>query len=828
MSLQDFKEYELYPALWDRVPQAFPELGFVFKGGYWRSSKHIDGSSSHSADQTFIHHRRKDLIKDQTGSAMSLIDYVMQRDRCDFIRAMEILASVCGLSLPNTDTEEYREYQERQERRQKALSIFKAALWSDEALPVREQLKARGWSDEEIKSAELGYISPSIKEQLNDSDFNVAAIGTTNRLVIPFRTGTRLQGFKFRATDEAARVKYMNSLGLSKASALCYIGVGCNDATVVEGELDALHAIVRGASNVVATTGGAITEAQVKDALRRGVKRFTLLFDNDAKGLEFTASSIRIIEGTGASCYIATLPAEYKDTDEYLKSHSIEQWQRVIDEAAPAYMWKLQRIIDGYASKGDELTHKDREDFFKQIEALLNDKATRVEDREMIYTTLKLSLSPDYVNVDEFRAYVDRAYMRKLAKQRADEIQRASTEITELLTQHKVDEALSVMRRTSQEQTATEKASEFARVFAPRTAEEYMSMLSEVKDGIPTGFIFKDDKHSTELKLNAGLTFVCAYRGHGKTTFLNNIALNEAQRNRRLNNAKSVLYFSYEVNKRRLVADMLNTYVNDKYISKNPYETILSTFKVGAQAGKQMFTSRREDGKTRDEAYNNYCTKRDEFFREYLCSGALVIVDENYKVGELLEAIKYYINAREVSLVCIDYAQLIYSEDFSRARTEEIKQVVNQIKDYANKAGIPFVLAAQFNREVDSPVSVDTKNIGEGGDFERIADTVIGLFNLKELHPLPRNDKEEKAAQKLLTALGVATYQQGETLKPIEGKLFCRLLKRRYGYFPIDMVFDWEGRTKRIEPNCPEALLGEDAGDEAKITAREQVELFPF
>jgi hypothetical protein len=181
-----------------------------------------------------------------------------------------------------------------------------------------------------------------------------------------------------------------------------------------------------------------------------------------------------------------------------------------------------------------------------------------------------------------------------------------------------------------------------------------------------------------------------------------------------------------------------------------------------------------------------------------------------------LEAIKYYIKSREVSLVCIDYAQLIYSEDFSRARTEEIKQVVNQIKDYANKQGIPFVLAAQFNREVESPVSVDTKSIGEGGDFERIADTVIGLFNLKELHYITKNgsdSKENNEAKKLLTSLGVATYGTGEGLQPIEGKLFARLLKRRYGYFPIDTVFDWEGRTKKITPNRPERL--EVRADEA-------------
>jgi len=124
-------------------------------------------------------------------------------------------------------------------------------------------------------------------------------------------------------------------------------------------------------------------------------------------------------------------------------------------------------------------------------------------------------------------------------------------------------------------------------------------------------------------------------------------------------------------------------------------------------------------------------------------------------------------------------------------------------------------MAAQFNREVNSPVSVDTKNIGEGGDFERIADTCIGLFNLKELHPLPSLREEESNAKKLLSDLGVESYAQGDQLRPIQGKLFVRLMKRRYGYYPLDTILDWEGSTKYIKPNYEKAL--ETEGEQLTI-----------
>jgi hypothetical protein len=45
-----------------------------------------------------------------------------------------------------------------------------------------------------------------------------------------------------------------------------------------------------------------------------------------------------------------------------------------------------------------------------------------------------------------------------------------------------------------------------------------------------------------------------------------------------------------------------------------------------------------------------------------------------------------------------------------------------------------------------------------------------------------------------------------DELKPVDGKLFVRLMKRRYGYYPLDTILDWTGVTKYIKPNDPEQL----------------------
>ena len=820
-NLDSFKEYELFPSLYERIDTAFPELHFKRVGSRWESKHHLDGSrDSQNKAISFVYENRKFMAIDHSADEKKgLIDLYMSLNNVDFITALKALAELCNLTIPNSDSEEWKEYEERQANRENANTTFVNALWGDteEAKRVRSYLFSRKWTEEDIKKAELGLITTAIRLSLPDGDSykgvvknasgeTIGGVGTTHLLTIPYRNGSRLLGFKFREVVETTTgTKYLNSYGLQKSSGLFGIGIGVKDVVIVEGELDALHAQVRGATNVAATTGGKANETQIADAKKRGVEKFTLLFDNDERGRSFVIPTINAIQEVGGSIYIATLPDGAKDLDEYLAAHTIEDYRReVVGEALTYSVYILNDIVGRYAEKEDKgglLTLKDREDFFSEVERLLNSPYIKPYEREDIYKLLEQYEESLNFKVSDFREWADKAYLRTQEANRAKEVREASAKITEALSDGRTDEALSLMRETATKQSAQERAVEYAKIFAPSTPQEYATFLSEIKEGIPTGFVFEQGRQREELTLNSGLTFICGYRGHGKTSFLNNIALNEARRNVALGNGKSVLYFSYEVDKRRLITDLLNTFVNDAEISRTPSDTILSYFK--GKGSTYFRNERRTDGRTH---YDNFVAQKDKFFRDLLSSGALTIVDENYKVEQLLDAIKYYLSTRTASIVCIDYAQLIYSEEYSRQRTEEIKKVVNDIKDFANREGIPFVLAAQFNRDVDSPVSVDTKNIGEGGDFERIADTCIGLFNLKELHPLPKNKEEEKAAKKLLSDLGAATYAQGDELKPIQGKLFVRLMKRRYGYYPLDTILEWEGRTKYIKPNFEEAL----------------------
>lgn len=807
-NLREFIDNELYPIIWERADEIFPEMYFKKKGDRWISNYHIGGErSSNNTEQTNIYSGAKHLIKDWSGDCIDYIAYIQKQKGIQFWEALKYLCQRCNIEVPNKDPE-YEERREKEIKLEVANTTFKKALWREDdpqASAVLQYMRDRGWSDEHIREAELGYINNENKKLLPEISNN-SNIGEIYTLTIPYRAGSSLKGFKVRDinhTPESKTDKYKNTAGTNKGN-LFGLSVGDKEIVIVEGELDALHSRVMGKKNVVSTAGGAIGNNQLDDIIKRKIKRVTLLFDNDESGRKYTERSITLIEKAGISIYVANLPEKYKDTDAYLKDHSIEEWEEYVEKAIPVSLWKYHSIVGKYSSRckereNGELLFKEREDFLNEVQTLINSPYTPPYEREGIYKELEEQEDPMNFKVSDFRDYVDQAYLRLEATRKKEVISKASSQIKEYINNGKVDDALRIMKEVSSIQDIKDRSLEFSKLFSNPTKQDIIKTITDIPEGIPTGIVFDNGKHREELTLNSGITFICGYRGHCKTTFLNNIAINEAKRNIGLQNNKRVLYFSYEVSKGNLSLDMLNTYLNMPKISQNPFNSLRSYYRGGKSF--KYFSKDFTEAKK-----GEFLKKESEFFDKILCGGALTIIEEPYKVEDLLKAIKYYLSfGGEVSMICIDYAQSLYSEDFSRQRTEEIKKIVNDLKDFANREKLPIVLACQFNREVNSPASVDTKNIGEGGDFERIADTCIGLFNLKELRGLNNsNSKEEKETKNILKEL--LKEEEEVELKPMDNKLFVRLLKRRYGYFPIDIILEWEGKTKYITPNYPEAL----------------------
>lgn len=779
--MEDYKEKEdrfkadVIDALFaGKIVDAFPEMNFVERpAGGWQSRHHLDGSEDRQKkfitvvgpDAKFNAHHYPD-DKDR-----GIIDLYMDLNNIDYKEARKQLSRITGVALPEGDgggtgTGNSNTELAKQNSRMGAEKVFKAALWSgtDEAKKALDYLRnSRGLNDEQIKKMGLGLITRSILNNLDENTKTECSYFSREGIAIAwaYRTGGKIAGFKFREIYEKAPGKdqvFLNSKGLPKSGPLFNLNTRQTVAIVVESELDALLAQAEGIENVVATAGGAMSVKQIEDARAKGVKQFILFFDKDVKGEQFTKDTIQHLNDDDNVAVVTGLPEGIKDVGEYLQQYDVESLKAIISKAESAFAYKFKNEIPA-----DQMA-----------------------------------------NAEQF--YRKEQERRRIEAQGKELLKKAE----QLFESGQVDEALALMGETSKALRIRAREDFFKKIFAKPSAGEVEQMFSELNEGLPTGIRFGETPLQETLTLNPGLTFICGRSGHGKTSVLNCIALNEAGRNLAMENGKQVLYFSYEINKKRLMLDLLNTYVDNPSISISPYNSIMSYYKPkpGEPKDAGFHDYSREprpedrDPNKKQNNYQDFLNKKRVFIPTYLDNGAIVIVEEKFTVEDLLDAITYETARNDVSLICVDYAQLIYSEQYSRQRTEEIKKIVQDIKDFADANQIPVVMAAQFNQQVDVPANVKLTNIGEGGDFARIADTVVGIFNLEkfDLEVIEAGDK----ALKPLHKFGITHYGAGDD--GCKGKMYMRLLKRRYGISDLDTIVEWRGPSKKFVPNYPDDL----------------------
>ena len=384
MELRDFVDEELYPAIWDNLSTLFPEMGFKLRLGKWRSPKNLDGSdpTSHRADKTIVSEKLYHVALengggDARGRAKDLITLYMEHNSLqDRIEAIKELSRKCNLTLPEgADAKKYEEARKRREQLALSYNRQKEALFSPEGAEALRYLKeVRGYSEELIREMGLGYISPVEAKNLEEKcKVGIAWRVEEYPLSIAYFSRGNVMGFKFRCIAPIAnKPKYMNtrSLGTEGMDSNPFgltpqsLNKGNNkgEVVVVEGELDALHAIALGLPNVIAVAGGKITEGKARALKKSGYRNIVILLDSDVAGQQFTAESIRTIDQVGLNSFVATLP-EAKDTDEYLQNHSIEELKEVVSTAifGGAFLYYKER--DKYAN-----TPQTEIDFFNFLE----------------------------------------------------------------------------------------------------------------------------------------------------------------------------------------------------------------------------------------------------------------------------------------------------------------------------------------------------------------------------------------------------------------------------------------------------------------------------
>lgn len=789
-----FIESELKPRLWNYYQQIFPELRFTLSMGKYISPLHNDGTEGTGGrkDRCVITQKYPYKVYDQTKGAKDVITLFMELNNIsETYEAVNRLCDIVGIQHPEYAPEEkerYKQYEERRNALEASAARQKEALFAPEGKAVLDYLHGRAWTDEEIKEAELGFISEAEATTINAQ----RAIGTTHTLSIPLRSGSTLYGFKVRTIEKTlpdGTQKYQYTQGTNKRSNLFNLtGIKQTDGriVVVEGELDALHAQVKGLKNIVATGGGFLTEELLTAALARGIKNITLLFDADKRGADFIRKSIDIAYTKGVAVMVATYPEGEKladdtpihDIDEYLQAHTIDELQTLIENARYGTIHLYTEIVKEYANTDitDEIASK----VISKVITLGNQTPSQVE-REYLFSVCAYDF-----NVDKKEAFSVEALRAEANKQREaldalnqkNQTEQAIATAKAQAESGNIQAALQTMGEAANALKQIDRVAKYSKLLALPTEQSRSQNQTKGADEIETSYYFETTgvtKEIERLTLPSGaITFVCAPTSHGKSTFLQNLALSVAQNG----TEGSTLYFTFEESKEAVEIQLVNKYIN-KPLSANNQRSI-ATYK---RKGENYFTG---------DGLNTYIQGDREFAEKLLYSGKLRIYEEDYDSSELIEAIRYICSQTKVKAVFIDYIQMLSKSGCRLQRNEELKEISKDFKSLAVSLHLPIIVAAQLNREAKSPVDMHAQNIAEAADLERVANKVILLWNSS----FKERSKDSKSHLEEWSKRTGITLGQG-------GSIYALLAKNRGGIVNIEAVLSHHGNEGVITQQKP-------------------------
>ena len=302
-----------------------------------------------------------------------VFSFVQKMDSVTFPEAVRSVATKMGVPLPAREFSSPQEAREAGLRKQlleiheAATQYFQQNLQSPEAARAREYMSSRGITVETIKTFRLGYAPDNFNDMRDrlGKFFSEEALrasglfsskeredGSAGPLYSRFRKRITFpicneQGkpiaFTARLLDavtEKSGPKYYNSpetalytkgqvlFNLDKAKAgIKELGF----ALLVEGQMDCISVYMGGIQNVIATSGTAFSEHQVR-MLGRFTKNVVLNFDPDKAGMNAAEKTISQLIEEDFAVRVVILPGGL-DPDEFVKQHGVAEYTAAVRNA---------------------------------------------------------------------------------------------------------------------------------------------------------------------------------------------------------------------------------------------------------------------------------------------------------------------------------------------------------------------------------------------------------------------------------------------------------------------------------------------------------------
>jgi DNA primase len=311
------------------------------------------------------------------GAHGDAIGFVMRSENLDFIEAIERLAGLAGIAVPQQTPQE-RERAQRQKTLLEALAaaakFYEERLWSLAGARGRDYLAARGLDEETMRRFRLGWagsdgangdrnalrraLTPEFPLPLlleaglvHASDYGGEPYDFfRERVIFPIgdRAG-RVIAFGGRALGEA-QPKYLNSpehplfekgrvlygLSTARVNAARDAEAGGPGAIVTEGYMDVIALHGAGFTTAVAPLGTALTEAHLTELWRLAPEP-VLCFDGDAAGQRAARRALHRalpLLKPGQSLRFVTLPAG-EDPDSLIRHAGAPAFAELLRAAKP-------------------------------------------------------------------------------------------------------------------------------------------------------------------------------------------------------------------------------------------------------------------------------------------------------------------------------------------------------------------------------------------------------------------------------------------------------------------------------------------------------------
>ena len=336
------------------------------------------------------------------GASGDVFSFVQKIENVTFPEAVRVVAQKLGIPLPKvsySSPEEAREARQRgalMDINEGACAWFQEQLRRPEAAHAREYLAGRGLNQEMIARFRIGYAPDSgfllrdrLKGEFEEEILKASGLfswkepevdgrrstadGQTapespptvdrrpptlyskfrNRVMFPIcNEGGRVIAFTGRtlSTDEKAGPKYLNSPETpiySKSRVLFNLDKAkeairkLDYAILVEGQMDCISVFAAGFQNVIASSGTAFTELQVR-LLARFSRKIVVNFDPDTAGAAAAERSLALLVGEEFEIKVLTLEQGF-DPDLYIRRQGPQAYAAALKSSQRYFEYLIDR-----------------------------------------------------------------------------------------------------------------------------------------------------------------------------------------------------------------------------------------------------------------------------------------------------------------------------------------------------------------------------------------------------------------------------------------------------------------------------------------------------